>query len=345
MILGSAPVGAIPVGAAPGSTTTVVLLTARAQLGGSGNARTIVRASTKGAASLLGSGHTRLVSGASLVARASLIGSGHGRLGIRSVSLKGTALLMLKGGAKPVLVNPHFIGTANNLGGFASAKAGLTAITIPIFPVLAPLAWSVHKKPISASRVTTAITGRENQLAATAYPRWAFTLTYGGSSWLRDQTQNISPDMTKLGYTEFEQLSGLFIFVKGAFGEFYYNDPDDNSRLTAPIGQGNGSATSFPIYVPWGYGPFSPSFFFPVGGINTIDAVYINGAIQPSTSYSVDFTRTQLVFNSAPPSGSIITADFHFYYRCRFLDDHLDFSQWAKNLWECAEVRFESVKP
>ena len=218
-------------------------------------------------------------------------------------------------------------------------------ITLPIFPVLPPLAWSVHKKPILASRVTTAATGRETQLAAAAFPRWAFTLTYGGSSWLRDQTQNITPDPTKLGFIEFEQLSALFIYVQGSYGEFYYDDPDDDSRLAAPIAQGDGTTTEFPVYVPWGFGPFSPSFYYPVGGISSIDAVYFDGVALPVDNYSLDDTRTQLTFLSAPPAGTIISADFHFYFRCRFLDDHLDFVQWAQNLWECAEVRFESVKP
>ena len=99
------------------------------------------------------------------------------------------------------------------------------------------------------------------------------------------------------------------------------------------------------VYLILGFGPFSPSFYYPVGGINTIDAVYFNNVAQPVSSYTLDNTRTQLVFYAPPSSGTVITADFHFYFRCRFLDDHLDFSQWAQNLWECPEVRFESVKP
>jgi hypothetical protein len=37
--------------------------------------------------------------------------------------------------------------------------------------------------------------------------------------------------------------------------------------------------------------------------------------------------------------------DLHFYFRCRFLEDHLDFSQILLNRWEAKEVKFESVKP
>jgi len=215
----------------------------------------------------------------------------------------------------------------------------------PVFPVLPPLAWPVHKKPLLASRATKAATGRSTKLACAVFPRWAFTLTYGGNSWLRDQTQNIVPDPTLSGYTELEQLSGLFLACRGSYGEFYYNDPDDDSRLAQLVATANGTSTTYPLYYSWGSGPFTPAFYAPVGGINTIDAVYFNGVAQSPSDYTTDATNTQLVFASAPTAGVVITADFHFYFRCRFLDDTMVFSQFAKNKWEVKEVRFESVKP
>ena len=215
----------------------------------------------------------------------------------------------------------------------------------PVFPTLPPLSWSVHKKPIMASRVTIGASGRENQLACAVYPRWSFILTYGTSSWLRDQTQNIIPYAPLGGFTELEQLSGLFLSCLGSYGEFYYSDPDDNSRFGQLVGVGNFIQTTFPLFVSWGAGPFTPGFVFPVGGISSLDAVYVNGTLVSPTIYHLDATNTQLIFTSIPPPSGTITANFHFYYRCRFLDDNLTFSQWEKNLWESKEVRFESVKP
>lgn len=199
-----------------------------------------------------------------------------------------------------------------------------------------------------SSRVITAASGRETQLACAVYPRWAFTLNYGGDSWLRDQTQNIVIDPTLAGFTELEQISGLFIACLGSYGEFYYSDPDDFSRSNQFVGIGNGSITTFPLTYSWGNGPFSPAMTIPVGGIQTINAVYFNGVVQSSALYSLDATNTQLVFGSAPgtPSaGVFITIDFAFYFRCRFLDDQMNYSQFARNLWDNKEVRFESVKP
>ena len=346
MLLGSTPLGAIPVGAAPGSSSTPVYLTGIAVTVGPGRAKLIGRVSIKGEALIVGSAKTVIKTKISSISgRALLDPIARARITPR-MAVGGISLLTPQAHGKVLLRFPLYTGGRAFLTTVAGGSLVLIGATLPIFPVLLPLAWPVHKKPILASRATTGATGRETQLAAAAFPRWAFTLTYGGgSSWLRDQTQNIVPDSTKLGLTEFEQLSALFIYCKGSFGEFYYEDPDDNSRSKAPIAVGDGTTTSFPIYVPWGFGPFSPSFFYPVGGINTIDAVYIDGVVQSTSTYTLDTTRTQLIFNSPLVKDTIITADFHFYFRCRFLDDHLDFNQWGQNMWECAEVRFESVKP
>jgi hypothetical protein len=177
------------------------------------------------------------------------------------------------------------------------------------------------------------------------YPRWSFILSYGGDSWLREQTQNILPDYTKQGLTELQQISSLFLACKGAYGEFYYDDPEDDSRLSAYLGQYSyfGSQT-YPILVSWGYGPTNPSLTYPVGGINVITNVYVNGSVIPTANWALDSTRTQLYITGVANSGQV-RADFTFYYRCRFLDDTLAFSQFAQNLWETKEVRFESVKP
>lgn len=218
-------------------------------------------------------------------------------------------------------------------------------IPTPVFPVLSPLAWSVHKKPILSSRAVTAVTGRETQLATAAYPRFAFTLTYGGDSWLRDETQNILPGPNALGHTELQQLSGLYLACLGSYGEFYYSDPDDSSRLNQGVGVGNGTLIDFLVFYQWGNGPFTPPLLLPVGGIGILNTVYFNGVAQSPTIYHIDPTNTTIVFNVAPSSGVVITADFSFFFRCRFLDDHMDYSEWAQNLWETKEVRFESVKP
>jgi hypothetical protein len=218
--------------------------------------------------------------------------------------------------------------------------------TTPVFPALPSQGWSTFKKPIMASRVTIGTTGRENQLACAAYPRWAFTLTFNQDSYLRDQTQNIIIDPEQAGFTEFTQLSGLFLRCLGSYGEFYYSDPDDNSRLGQFVAQ-TASGVTAPTYqmtYEWGNGPFTPPLRIPVGGIQSIQNVYFNGTVVSPTQYTLDATNTKLVFVSVP-NNTLVTADFTFYFRCRFLDDSLEFAQMLQNWWQVKELRFESVKP
>lgn len=217
--------------------------------------------------------------------------------------------------------------------------------TTPVFPVLSPLTWSVFKKPIMASRVTVAISGRETKLACCAYPRWEFTLSYGGgNSWLRDQTQNVIPDPTLAGFTELTQLLGLFVQCQGSYGEFYYVDPDDVSRAGALVAVADGSSTTYQLFVPYGNGPLPTNFVMPAAGIASLDQVYV-GNTPTSATLNVTNIGCFITFGSPPAGGSIITADFQFYYRCRFKDDTLQYTQIAQNLWDVKEVRFESVKP
>lgn len=216
----------------------------------------------------------------------------------------------------------------------------------PVFPALSPLAWSVNKVPFNEKTLTEkAISGNEYFILRQVIPRWEFTLRYGGDSWLRDQTQNTTPYGPLSGHVELEQLAGLFLACLGSYGEFYYSDPDDNSRSGQGVAQADGVKTTFPVFFHWGTGPFTPTAYYPVTGIQSMDTVYFNGSPISPTLYTLDSTNTKLVFTSPPSAGTVIAADFHFYFRCRFLNDVEEFEQWAYNLWEKKELKFQSVKP
>lgn len=58
-----------------------------------------------------------------------------------------------------------------------------------------------------------------------------------------------------------------------------------------------------------------------------------------------DYTITLpglITFVSAPPAG-ILTADFQFYFVCRFLEDQMDFEKFADKLWNLQECNFRSL--
>lgn len=67
------------------------------------------------------------------------------------------------------------------------------------------------------------------------------------------------------------------------------------------------------------------------------------------TSYNVT-TTSQVVpnglitFVAAPAEGAVVTMDFSFYYRCRFLDDQwTDLQEWLYQIWSQTSVKFKSV--
>jgi hypothetical protein len=73
----------------------------------------------------------------------------------------------------------------------------------------------------------------------------------------------------------------------------------------------------------------------------------VNGVAQSSgevaISTAVPYGNT-VTFATAPPIGAAVTADFQFYYLCRFADDSLDFDKFMKYLWDTKKVTLFSLK-
>jgi len=211
----------------------------------------------------------------------------------------------------------------------------------PIFPSL-PFGFSVHKRPTFSSVVLTAVTGREVGSARQGFPLWEFELTF---EILRDQTLNIVPDLYLSPYAEFRQAAGAFMEAKGQVGEFFFNDPSDNSRSGQLLGRGDGIKTVFRFVRDWGTGLLA--FAEPVGGVNTLGVIniYVNGVITaPGVDWTIDSTQRNVILTSAPGSG-VPVADFSFFYRCRFLEDSNDFEQFFSNRWTLKALKFRSIKP
>jgi len=71
-------------------------------------------------------------------------------------------------------------------------------------------------------------------------------------------------------------------------------------------------------------------------------AIIINyGYIISSSLYTVTLPNL-ITFTSAPAAG-IITADFQFFFACRFLEDEMDFEKFYDKLWSLHECSFRSI--
>src|SRR5579863_4236208 len=152
----------------------------------------------------------------------------------------------------------------------------------PVFPALPVVGFPVRKSPIFSAWEHKSVTGMQYQTARQVYPNWDFQLQYGDSAWLREQTQNNPIYLPNSPYVEFEAISQLFLSCLGSYGEFWYDDLEDDSRTGQVVAVGDGATTSFRIVRTWGTGPLAR--LEPVGGINLLQpvALYLNGVPQLS---------------------------------------------------------------
>jgi len=203
----------------------------------------------------------------------------------------------------------------------------------PSLPSVAGLSWSRHKKPAFSTRVASHVSGREVRVALMQYPLYEFEAVYTGLT----SAANPAGAQAGLGAASLQSLMGFFLQLQGQFGTFLYTDPDDNTVSGQGVGIGDGSTVSFIMVRSLG------GFAEPVSWVTSITNVYFDGIAQSSATYSVVVPNT-LVFDSAPESGVVITADFSYAFQCRFLEDQMDFEEFLSSLWKLDSMKFRSVK-
>jgi uncharacterized protein (TIGR02217 family) len=202
-----------------------------------------------------------------------------------------------------------------------------------IFPALPGLAWSVTKTPTFQTRIQRAVSGRELRALDYPYPLWQFTLVF---DFLRDNPA--------AGLDELRTLMGFFMLCQGAFGTFLFQDPSDDRVSGQQIGTGDTLRTVFQLQRTMGKTLPRGGFLEPIVAPNVVNAVYFNGIVQDPAGYSVDPMTGLVTFNIAPGSGLIITADYSYYFRCRFIDDSYAFENFMFRLWQLKKLTFISVR-
>jgi uncharacterized protein (TIGR02217 family) len=206
-------------------------------------------------------------------------------------------------------------------------------MSISIFPTLAGLGWSVTRREIWQTRMQAAVSGKETRIADWSYPRHQWTLTY---DFLRQG------NLSGTNYAEFAALSGFFNLRQGAYDPFLYADPDDSSVTGQGIGVGDGTTTRFQLVRAFG------GFVEPILAPNVVTRIALNGVTQSAGSYTVDAwgaaTPGVVAFATAPAIAATITADFSFYFPCRFAADTLDFEKFMAALYQLKQIEFVSLK-
>ncbi len=188
-----------------------------------------------------------------------------------------------------------------------------------VFPTLPGLTWNVVRAPQWATRIQKAVSGKEFRSAWMSAPIYTFRLSY---EVLREAAS----------FQEIQQLVAFFNNVRGSFDSFLYSDPNDNSITAQNFGTGNGVQTAFQLMR--GYGGNLEA----VGQLNGAPSIYLNGVLQ-AAGFTVG-SNGLVTFTTAPVAGSALTWTGSYYYRCRFLQDTLEFNEFMNNLWEAKKVEF-----
>ena len=177
------------------------------------------------------------------------------------------------------------------------------------------------------------MSGRELRALDYPYPLWQFTLVF-----------DLLRDNPAAGYDELRGLMGFFLLCQGAFGTFLFRDPCDDQVTGQEIGVGNASTTVFQLQRAMGSTLPGGGFLEPIVAPDVVSALYLDGITQSPGSYNIDPDTGLVTFSTAPGSGLIITADYSYYFRCRFVDDSYAFENFMFQLWQLKKLTFISVR-
>jgi uncharacterized protein (TIGR02217 family) len=201
-----------------------------------------------------------------------------------------------------------------------------------VFPSPAELGgtgWSVHRRPTFSTRVAAADSGREVRSPYYATPLYEFELTFDGVL--------SGAAMGSIPAQSMQLLQGFFLQMAGQYGSFLFTDPDFNQMTGAVIGTGDGSSAVFALQRNVG------NYSEVVQAANTVTAVYLNGAPQTGGTWSVT-NGNQITFATAPAKGAVVTADFTYYFVCRFLDDVHDYEEFMSQIHTLQSCKFRTVR-
>lgn len=195
---------------------------------------------------------------------------------------------------------------------------------LPLFP---GVSWGVIKRPLWATNISDAVSGRQYSLRRRIYPLWQFKLPY---EVLRSTAST----------TEMQQIVGFFNARNGRYDDFLYQDPRENAVTAQAFGVGDAATTKFELVRTFG------GFAEPVGGVNTGTLqVYINGVLKTvTTDYTISSDWRFITFVTPPAAAAALTWTGSYYYRCRFLNDDLSFEEFMQYKHK-TDIEFRTYRP
>lgn len=203
-----------------------------------------------------------------------------------------------------------------------------------VYPTLPGRAWPRTRTPIFKTVIQEATNGKEVRWSNQAYPRWKYTLSY--------EVMRHAPS-----YAELQSLVGFFCARRGSWDSFLYFDPNDQyvqNHALATMAVNGISTYSYQLIR--SYGGFTEPVQVPEVNSLEIKAdgagswTIANGKITVSQITGV----VTFAPGTAPGAGQVLTWSGYYYWRCRFMQDSVDFNEFLKLLWEAKKVEFITDK-
>ena len=202
-----------------------------------------------------------------------------------------------------------------------------------VFPNNIPgITWDNVRTPQWRTNVQQAISGKASAYSYQQYPLYEWQLKF---EYL-DNRPAASSDQLRA-------LMGFFNALRGRYDTFLYSDPVYNSVTAEPFGTGDGTTTVFPLIATF-QNPGGPGIAELIQNFNGAPQIYKSGVLQTGGGVNYTLGPTGIVtFNSAPAAAAPLTWTGGFFYRCRFSDDSLSFTQFMQYMWQTATLKFASV--
>jgi uncharacterized protein (TIGR02217 family) len=194
------------------------------------------------------------------------------------------------------------------------------------FPSVPTLGWSVTLSPIFSTAAGLHVSGREVRASKYAAPTWAIELNY-------DVLRMVSPN------TELQEIVGFFEQCAGEATSFYFEPPTLSPASAQALGTGDGVTMTFAFTVSIGAATIAPA------NVGAVPAFYLDGVPQ-SSGFTVNAAALapSVTFATAPAVGVAVTADFHWYFLCRFDDDSADTEEFMATLYALQSLKLRTVR-
>lgn len=205
---------------------------------------------------------------------------------------------------------------------------------LPIFPQT-NIGYPVVRRPYFSTIVNTASSGLEVRIGNQLYPLSEWDLLF---EWLKaDQA-----------HQTFQTLYGFYVSNYGKFGSFLYLDKTDCTTSLDPANPtptvviADGVTQTYQLGRSWPAG--GQTGFEPVFDIDTTTVAFNNPPIITPGGYTLGPNGSLNWGNGALPVGTKITMDFRYYWRVRFAEDDLEFSNFGQYYWECKKLTLRQVR-